>query len=67
MEYQRITNLLDDTANQPPKFRTRNWVQLSDESKGRCDNSNIRFKMSMIIVIVVHVIIVMDRNLLKEL
>ena len=26
MEYQKITNLLDDTTNQPSKFRTRNWV-----------------------------------------
>ena len=26
MEYQKITNLLDDTTNQTSKFRTRNWV-----------------------------------------
>ena len=24
MEYQKIINLLDDTTNQAPKFRTRN-------------------------------------------
>ena len=41
-------NLLDDTSNQPPKFRTRDWVQINDESKGRYDNSNIRFKTTMI-------------------
>ena len=34
MEYQKITNLLDDTTNQPSKFRTRNWVEINDESKG---------------------------------
>ena len=28
-------NLLDDTTNQPCKFRTRNWVKINDESKGR--------------------------------
>ena len=48
MEYQKIINLLDDTTNQPSKFRTRNWVEINDESKGRYDNSNIKFKMSMI-------------------
>ena len=48
MEYQKIINLLADTPNQPSKFRTRNWVEINDESKGRYDNSNIRFKTSMI-------------------
>ena len=48
MEYQKIINLLDDTPNQPSKFRTRNWVKINDESKGKYDYSNIRFKMSMI-------------------
>ena len=28
MEYQKIINLLDDTTNQPSKFRTRNWVEM---------------------------------------
>ena len=35
MEYQKIRNLLDDTTNQPSKFRTRNWVEINDESKGK--------------------------------
>ena len=48
MEYQRIINLLDDTTNEPSKFRTRNWVEINDQSKGKYDNSNIRFKTSMI-------------------
>ena len=48
MEYQKITNLLDDTTNQLSKFRTKNWVEINDESKGRCYNSNIRFKASII-------------------
>ena len=46
MEYQKMTNLLDDTKNQRSKFRTRNWVEINDESKGRYDNSKIRFKTS---------------------
>ena len=41
-------NLLDDTMNQPSKFRTRNWVETNDEPKGKYGNSNIRFKTSLI-------------------
>ena len=48
MEYQKKINLLDDTTNQPSKFRTRNWVEKNDQSKGRHDNSNIRFETFMI-------------------
>ena len=48
MEYQKIINLLDDTTNEPSKFRTRNWVKINDESKWKYLNSNIRFKTSMI-------------------
>ena len=33
MEYQKIINLLDDTPNQPFKFRIKNWVEINDESK----------------------------------
>ena len=43
MEYQKIINLLDDTTNQPTKFKTRNWFEINDESKRSYDNSNIRF------------------------
>ena len=48
MEYQKIINLLDDITNQPSKFRTRNWVEINDQSKGRCNNSNTGFKTSII-------------------
>ena len=48
MEHQKTISLLDDTTNQPSNFRTRNWVEINDESKGRYDNSNIRFKTFII-------------------
>ena len=48
MEYQKIINLFDDTRNQSSKFRTENWVEIKDESKGRYDISNIRIRKSMI-------------------
>ena len=27
MEYQKIVNLLDNTSNQPSKFRIKNWLK----------------------------------------
>ena len=49
MEYQKITNLLDDASNQPSKFKTKNWVEINDESRGTCNvNSQIKFKTIML-------------------
>ena len=48
MKYQKLINLLDNTKNWLSKFRTRNWVEINDESKGRYGSSNIRFKITMI-------------------
>ena len=28
MEYQKIINLLDNTSNQPSKFRIKNWFKM---------------------------------------
>ena len=49
MEYQKIANLLDDASNQPSKFKTKNWVEVNDESRGTCNvNSQIKFKTTML-------------------
>ena len=50
MEYQKIANLVDDnTLNQPSKFRTRNWIEINDESIGAYNvNSQIKFKTTML-------------------
>ena len=49
MEYQKIANLIDDTSNQPSKFRTKNWVEINDESRGAYNvNSQIKFKTTML-------------------
>ena len=34
MEYQKMANLLDSASNQSSKFRTRNWVERTDKSRG---------------------------------
>ena len=33
MEYQEIINLLENRPNQPTKFRTKNWVEINDDSR----------------------------------
>ena len=50
MEYQKIANLIDDyVSNQPSKFRTRNWIEINDESRGAHNvNSQIKFKTTML-------------------
>ena len=48
MEYQRIVNLLDNASNQPSKFRTRNSVEINDESRGTYTGNNIKFKTTML-------------------
>ena len=39
MEYQKIINLLDNTLDQPVKFRTKNWVEVNDDAR-RTNNKN---------------------------
>ena len=49
MEYQKIINLLDNTPNQPTKFRTKTWVEINDDSRGTYNtNSQIKFKASVL-------------------
>ena len=49
MEYQKISNLLDDASNKISKFRTKNWVQINDESNGTYDvGDEIKFKTTML-------------------
>ena len=49
MEYQKIANLIDDTSNQPSKFKTKNCVEINDESRGAYNvNSQIKFKTTML-------------------
>ena len=48
MEYQKIANLLNDESNQSCKFRTRNWVEINDESRGTYTSNDIKFKTAML-------------------
>ena len=47
MEYQKIVNVLHNTPNEPPKFRTKKWIKINDNSHEVYDiNSQIKFKSS---------------------
>ena len=35
-------------SNQPSKFRTRNWIEINDESRGAYTSYNIKFKTTML-------------------
>ena len=49
MEYQKPIDLLDNTINQPSEFRTRNLLEINDESWRTYNVSNqVKFKTSMI-------------------
>ena len=49
MEHQKIANLIDNTSNQPAKFRTKNCVEINCESSGTYNvNGQIKFKTTML-------------------
>ena len=40
---------MDNTSNQPSKSRTKNWVEINDNSRGRYNtNSHMKLKTSMV-------------------
>ena len=49
MECQKIANLIDNISNQPSKFRTKNWIEKNDKSRGAYNvNILIKFKTTML-------------------
>ena len=40
MQYHRIINLVDNTSNQPTKFRTKNLVEINDELRETHNKDN---------------------------
>ena len=39
MEYQKLTNLLDTKSDNVPRFITKNWVEVHDQS-GSAEGTN---------------------------
>ena len=49
MEYQKIKNLLDNTPDQPTKFKTKNSAEINDDSRGTYNaNSQNSCKTSLL-------------------
>ena len=49
MEYQKIINLLDTTSDNVPRFNTKKWMEVHDQSGGIYQiNKQVRFKTSML-------------------
>ena len=49
MEYLKMIKLPGNAPNQPSKFRTKNWVDINDDSSGTYNFSiQIRFRTSML-------------------
>ena len=48
MEYRKIANFLDSIPNQPSNFRTKNWVEINDQSIGTYTSNDIKFKTMML-------------------
>ena len=49
MEYQKIINFSGNTPNQPSKFKTKNWVEINDESR-KIYNTNGQIKLKSTIL-----------------
>ena len=49
MEYQKIINSLDNATNQVSKFRTKNCVEINDDTRGTYNTNNqTEFKKYML-------------------
>ena len=49
MEYQKITNFLDKLPDQLSKFKSKNWFDINDDSRGTHSiDSQIKVKTSML-------------------
>ena len=41
--------MLDNVSNRPSRFRTRNWIEISYESRGTYIGNSIKFKTTVLI------------------
>ena len=52
MEYQKVTNLSDITSENVPRFITKKWIEIYDQSGNAEDrykpSKQIKFKTSML-------------------
>ena len=63
--------MIDDTSNQPSKFRAKNWVEINDESRGTYNvNSQIKFKTTMLksslVITVMHTFLLREQSAARQ-
>ena len=46
MENQNIANLLDNTSDKVPRFITKKWIEVHDQSGETYNTKQVRFKTS---------------------
>ena len=50
MEYQKISNLLNEAGDKPKTFQTKKWIEINDDSQGKYQpESQIKFKTTSLI------------------
>ena len=49
MEYQKMTNLLDNTTNHPSKFRAKHWVEINKDAR-ETYNTNKQIKCNTLML-----------------
>ena len=60
-------NLIEDTPNQPSKFRTKNWVEINVGSFGTYYNTGSQIKFKTLMISSSYMIVVTLTYFLKEL
>ena len=61
MENQNIANLLDNTSDKVPRFITKKWIEVHDQSGETYNTKQVRLKHQICVITVMHIL------LLKEL
>ena len=54
MERKKIMNLLDSTQNQPPKIKTKNWVEMIIDEEHIAPIVKLQFQGQVYVIIVMH-------------
>ena len=48
MEYRKVTNLLGNITDKVPRFITKKWIKVHDQSENYDTNKQVRFKTPML-------------------
>ena len=63
MEYQKKANSINGASNQPSKARTKNWIEINDESRGTY-RGKLQYYDLAYVIIATHISVLMEPLLL---